>query len=120
METDRSFEFSAYCEPAQVADYLEALARYIRAGHAQLAVGSESIQLSFSPSLKLELAAKMRPDKGKGSLELDISWRRPPHFEEPLRIQAGENSSSGELEIGAAKRGSRSDRSDRSDRPEAD
>jgi hypothetical protein len=53
----------------------------------------------------------MRPDKGKGSLELDISWRRPPHFEEPLRIQAGEDSHNSELEIGAAKR-SRADRSD--------
>jgi amphi-Trp domain-containing protein len=117
MDNDRSFEFSAYCEPGQVADYLEALARYIRAGHAQLAVGSESIELSFSPSLKLELAAKMRPDKGKGSLEMDISWRRPPHFEEPLRIQAGEDSAASGLEIGAAtsKRPSRG-----GDRSEAD
>ena len=109
MESDhRSFEFSAYCEPSQVADYLEALARYIRAGHVQLAVGTESIQLSFGPNLKLELAAKMRPDKGKGNLELDISWRQPPHFEEPLRIQAGEEPPRAELEIGGAKRGSAS------------
>jgi amphi-Trp domain-containing protein len=106
----RSFEFSAYCEPTQVAEYLEALARFIKAGHVQLAVGNESIQLDLSQNLKMELAAKMRPEKGKGSLELDISWRQPPHFEEPLRIEAGENSS--KLEIGAKKTAARSSADD--------
>jgi amphi-Trp domain-containing protein len=102
MDSERSLEFSAYCEPAQVADYLEALARHVREGRVELAVGSESVQLAFSPNVKLELAAKTKPEKGKGSLEIEVSWRQPPHFEEPLRIEAGEETTA--LEIAGGKR----------------
>jgi amphi-Trp domain-containing protein len=88
---DRSFEYSAYAEPSTVAQYLESLARYLKEGHVHLAVGSEAIQLDLAPNVKIEVAARVKPEKGKGSLQFDISWRRPPHLDDELRIEAGES-----------------------------
>lgn len=101
---DRSLEFSSQCEPSQVAEYLEAIANHIRNGHIALSVGSEAVQLDLAPNVKLELEAKAKPDKGKGSLQVEISWKQAPHFEEPLKIDAGEESAAEpSLEIGNSK-----------------
>jgi amphi-Trp domain-containing protein len=87
---ERSFEFTAYVEPAQLGEYLESLAKYVRSGRLHLTAGADAIDLDLAPNVKLELAAKVRPQKGKGSLQLDISWKQPPQFEEGLKIEPGE------------------------------
>ncbi|MCI0437578.1 MAG: amphi-Trp domain-containing protein [Chloroflexi bacterium] len=72
----RSFEFSSYVEPETVARYLESLAQQIRSGSARLSAGAESINLRFGSPVKLEIEAEMNPRKGKGSIELELSWRQ--------------------------------------------
>jgi amphi-Trp domain-containing protein len=100
MDNRRALEFSAHCEPGEVAEYIETLAHSLRTGTARLGVGDESIQLTFSPKLKLRLAARMKPDKG--SLDMAISWRRPARVGELLRIQANGESGAAELDIDVA------------------
>jgi amphi-Trp domain-containing protein len=86
---EKAFEYSGYSEPSTVADYLESLAQHLRNGRVHLAAGGESIDLEMAANVKVELAAKVKPDKGKGSLQLDISWKQPPATDDSLRIEAG-------------------------------
>jgi amphi-Trp domain-containing protein len=74
---EKSIEFASYCEPAQVSDYLEALSRQLLAGEALLSVGGETLELRFETAIKFELRAEVREDKGKYSLEIELTWRRP-------------------------------------------
>ncbi len=90
MSDESSFEFSGQMDIGMVADYLENLSRYVRTSHVHMAMGADSIDLHLSPEVKMEISAKMKGEKQKGSLEVEISWKRPPHFDEPLRIQAAE------------------------------
>ncbi len=85
---DRNFEYTAYTEPDAVGKYLEDLARYIREGHVHLAVGNEGIQLDLGTNVKLELEARVKADKGKGNLQLGISWRQAQQNGDALRIEA--------------------------------
>jgi amphi-Trp domain-containing protein len=105
MESEeRTLEFTAQCEPSQIAEYLEAIASYMRKGHVNLAVGTESVQLDLPGSVRLELEAKAKPGRGKGSLQLEVSWKQPPHFEDSLKIEAGEEpAAEPPLEIGKSK-----------------
>jgi len=91
-KNDHSFEFSTNCEPAKLADYLESLAQYIRAGSVQLSAADESILLNFSPSIKLNIEAETDTKKNKSSLELAISWTPAPLAEEGgIVIQSGQD-----------------------------
>jgi amphi-Trp domain-containing protein len=99
---EKAFEYSAYSEPSTIADYLEALAQHLRSGRVHLAAGGESIDLEMAANVKVELAAKVKPEKGKGSLQLDISWRQPPASEESLRIEAASEGGEDEEEEPAA------------------
>ena len=102
-QEEQTFEFSGRLGPGQVADYLENLARYVRAGHLRLSAGPDAIEMHLGQEIKMEVAAEVELEKGKGSLELELSWKRPPHFEEPLRIQAAEGEAAGpNLEISAS------------------
>ncbi len=86
---DQAFEFSTKCDQATAADYLEQLAKHIRNGNVQLSAGTESIGLTVEGEIKLEIAAEAKPEKGKGNLQLEISWKAPvPPKEEPqIRIE---------------------------------
>jgi len=85
---ERTFEYSAYSEAAVVADYLESLAQHLRQGRVHLAAGGESIDLQVTTNVKIDLSAQVKPAKGKGNFQLDVSWRQPPATEDSLRIEA--------------------------------
>lgn len=90
----QKFEYAGRIDPGQAAEYLQSIARQVRSGQLRLSAGPESIDLHMAQQLKLELAAEVKQADGKGSLEIEISWKRPPHFEEPLRVDAAEESTS--------------------------
>ncbi len=73
---EKSLEYSATCDPDDMAQYLEALAQCIRDGRIAIADGHRSIELRCSESVRFELEAKSKPEKGKESLNLELSWKR--------------------------------------------
>ena len=73
--TDQSFEFSTRCDPNQTAEYLERIARYIRAGLVRLSSGAGSIDLAVAGDVKLEITADTKREKGRGSLRVELSWK---------------------------------------------
>lgn len=81
--TDQSFEFSTRIDPNETAEYLERLARYIRAGLVRLSSDDRSIDLAVAGDVKLEIAAESRREKGKGSLRVELSWKPAAVKEEP-------------------------------------
>jgi amphi-Trp domain-containing protein len=85
---EQSFEYAATVSAVKAADHLEALARNLRAGQVQLTAGAESIALAVQGEVKLEIAAEFKAEKGKGSLELQLSWRNPIARDE-AEIQIG-------------------------------
>jgi amphi-Trp domain-containing protein len=74
-DNKEDFEFSAYADSETVASYLESLATQIRKGNAQLSAGSGTINLHFGSPIKLDIEAEMDSEKGKGSIELELSWQ---------------------------------------------
>ena len=81
--TDRSFEFSTRIDPNETAEYLERIARYIRAGLVRLSSDGRSIDLAVAGDVKLEIAAESKREKGKGSLRVELSWKPAAVKEEP-------------------------------------
>ena len=76
------FEFTSKVDSARAADYLETLAQHIRDGSVQLAAGGEAISLAIGTDVKLEIAAEANAEKGKGSLQFELSWKTPAPVEE--------------------------------------
>ena len=88
---EQSLEYSMSCEPAVAARLLELMAQYLKEGSVLLSRGDEAIALRFGPQIKFGLEAKAKPAKGKGSIELELSWEEPPKPREegaPLEISA--------------------------------
>ncbi|MCI0437579.1 MAG: amphi-Trp domain-containing protein [Chloroflexi bacterium] len=78
MGSDKhTFEFETYSDPAEVADYLEELARNLRAGQVKLASGAESISMRVGSTMKFEVEAEAKPSKGKANLQLELTWKEP-------------------------------------------
>ena len=88
-EGDRSFEFSTRSDPEQTAEYLERLARYVRAGLVRLSSGPRSIGLAVAGDVKLEIAAESKREKGRGSLRIELSWKPSAIKEEPRIVIDG-------------------------------
>lgn len=88
-EGDRSFEFSTRSDPDQTAEYLERVARYVRAGLVRLSSGADSIDLAVEGDVKLEISAESKPEKGKGSLRVELSWKPSAVKEEPRIVIEG-------------------------------
>ena len=87
--TDQSFEFSTRCDPNQTAEYLERIARYIRAGLVRLSSEAESIDLAVAGDVKLEITAESKREKGRGSLRVELSWKPAVVKEEPHIVIEG-------------------------------
>lgn len=82
-----AFEFTATLDAPRAAEYLERVAAGIRAGAVGLKAGNRVLQLAPAGSLRLELRAEMKPEKGEGRLEVAVIWRgAAPTEEEPLEI----------------------------------
>jgi amphi-Trp domain-containing protein len=86
-----TIEFSASVSSDEAADYLEALAKSCREGSALLESGDKSLLLEVGRDVKLAIEAEADPAKGKGSIEIALSWRVAEQVETPpsLVIVAG-------------------------------
>lgn len=75
MGENGKFEFTATLEPANAADYLTRIADGLRRGVIGLAAAGRSIRLEPGGMVTVEVAAESKPEKAKGSLGLEISWK---------------------------------------------
>ncbi len=75
MGENGKFEFTGMLEPANAADYLTRIADGLRRGVISLAAAGRSIRLEPGGMVTIEVAAESKPEKAKGSLGLEISWK---------------------------------------------
>jgi amphi-Trp domain-containing protein len=75
MGENGKFEFTGTAEPAQAADYLSRVADGLRRGVISLASAGRSIRMEPGTMVTVEIAAESKPDKGKGSLAIEVSWK---------------------------------------------
>jgi amphi-Trp domain-containing protein len=107
MSDKQSLEFEAKLDAGNAADYFEALARGLRDGRIIIESGNKSLNLEVAGDIvmELELEAKSNPEKGKSSVELELSWKVVPQKVEEapasLLITTGSDHSAheGESEI---------------------
>ncbi|HWO93327.1 MAG TPA: amphi-Trp domain-containing protein [Dehalococcoidia bacterium] len=74
-EKKTKFEYAGRIGADQAAAYLEAMAAGLREQRLRLASGGQSIMLHPAETLRAELEAAFNPEKGKGSLQFELSWR---------------------------------------------
>jgi len=72
---NEAVSYSVSCSNDQAAEHLQTLAQCIRKGDTQIKVGEQSIVLNFSQKVDLEIDAKVKSDKGKGKLKIEISYK---------------------------------------------
>jgi amphi-Trp domain-containing protein len=91
MAEKEALEFSAVLSAEEAASYLEALAHACREGSALLESGDKSLTIEVGRDLKVELDAQSDPAKGKGSIDLSLSWKVAEQADTPpsLVIVAG-------------------------------
>lgn len=95
-EKEQSFEYAVSVDADKAASYLESVARYVRSGMLSLSAGAESIDLQVGTEMKLEIAAEQKLEKGKGSLQVELSWKIPTAKEEgEIKIAGGQQAGSG-------------------------
>jgi amphi-Trp domain-containing protein len=75
MGTNGKFEFTGTLEPAQAADYLSRIADGLRQGVIGLAAAGRSIRMEPGTWVTIEIAAESKPEKAKGSLAVEVSWK---------------------------------------------
>ncbi len=68
-------EFSTTTRGAQVAEYLNRIADGLRQGALTIGAAGHTVHLQPAETIRLEVEAENRADKGKGSLQLEISWK---------------------------------------------
>lgn len=76
-EQEQSFEYAVSATAEQAAAYLESIAKYLRTGKVSFTAGAESIELPVGSDLKMEISAEHKPEKAKGSLQIEVSWKMP-------------------------------------------
>jgi amphi-Trp domain-containing protein len=69
------FEFSTTTRGAQVAEYLNRIADGLRQGTLTLGASGHSVHLQPGETIRLEVEAESKPDKGTASLQLELSWK---------------------------------------------
>ncbi len=84
MSDKQSLEFEAKLDAGNAADYLEALAKGLRDGRIIIESGNKSLSLDVGGdiAMELELEAKSNPEKGKASVEFELSWKAVPQVVE--------------------------------------
>lgn len=75
MGESNKVEFSATFSVTQVAEYLTRIAEGLLQGVITLSSEGKTIELTPGDVLRLEIEAESKPDKGKGSLAIDLSWK---------------------------------------------
>jgi amphi-Trp domain-containing protein len=76
MEKDK-IELKALMDPAEVAGYLEALAKGFKAGRISVEKDGDELCLCPEPGAKAEVEVEARVKKGKAKFSLELSWRLP-------------------------------------------
>jgi amphi-Trp domain-containing protein len=69
------FEFSTTTRGSQVAEYLNRIADGLRQGTLTLGAGGHGVHLQPGETIRLEIEAESKPDKGTASLQLELSWK---------------------------------------------
>jgi amphi-Trp domain-containing protein len=75
MAKKDAIEFNDTVAPEEAAKFLEAIAKSLRKGSSLLESGDQSLGLAIGKTVKLEIGAESDPIKGKGSIEVSLSWR---------------------------------------------
>jgi amphi-Trp domain-containing protein len=104
MSKKDSLAFRDTVSPGEAAGFLEALAKSLREGSSLLESGDQSIGLQIGSTVKIDLEASSDAEKGKGTIDLSLSWRMEEQTEAPpslvivpgALVPAGKNSSSEE------------------------
>lgn len=76
-------EFSTTARAAQIAEYLDRIADGLREGTLTLAASGHAVHLEPTDTLRFEMEAESKPDKGTASLQLELSWKNTHHVPEP-------------------------------------
>ncbi len=82
-----ALEFSGEVSADEAATFLESIAKSVRQGSTLLESGDQSLSLRIGSTVEVDLVAKSKPEKGKGSLELKISWEAEPVAETPRTLE---------------------------------
>lgn len=77
------FEFSTTTQGSQVAEYLNRIADGLRQGTLTLGASGHSVHLRPGDTIRLEVEAENKPDKGTASLQLELSWKVTHSTREP-------------------------------------
>jgi amphi-Trp domain-containing protein len=75
MTSKGKFEYCATADNVRVAEYLTKIAEGLSTGSISLASQSEAINLAPAKTIRLAIAADGNPEKTKGSIVLEISWK---------------------------------------------
>ena len=75
MSQKEKFEQTTEFNSEEAAKYLERLASGIRAGTMSFEDAGTTVTLDMGEVISIKLEAEADPKKGKGSLEVEISWR---------------------------------------------
>ena len=86
MTSKARFEYTATSDSARVAEYLSKIAEGLAAGSVSLAAHSESINLTPAGVVRLTIEADGNPERSRGSITLEISWRAASELQ-PLPLE---------------------------------
>ena len=73
----RLVEFQKITNAAIAAEFVEGLARGLRAGRVQVSANGEAVDFAVKGDLELEVEAEYNSVKKKYSLEVSFDWREP-------------------------------------------
>jgi amphi-Trp domain-containing protein len=79
----QELEFATTTRVIQVAEYLNRIADGLRAGALTLEASGQAVHLEPADTLRLEIEAESKPDKGSASLQLELSWKHTHQVREP-------------------------------------
>lgn len=75
MGDNGKFAFTATLEPDQAGEYFNQIADGLRRGVIGLSAAGRSIRLEPGAMVTVEIEAESKPDKGKGSFAIEVSWK---------------------------------------------
>jgi amphi-Trp domain-containing protein len=87
MSEKEKFEYTGRLDAEHMATYLTSLAEAIRRGSVRLSAGERSVTVTPEGIMRLEVSASNDPEKGRGSLELEVSWQRAAAEPAPLELE---------------------------------
>jgi amphi-Trp domain-containing protein len=85
--TKEELVFSSEVPAGDAATFLENLAKSLRQGSMLLESGDQSLSLRVGSTVSVDLEASSKPEKGKGSISLKVSWLSEPVPEAPATLE---------------------------------